>query len=106
MLASLDDRSGGRRKDGGRWTRRHTVNPVVMVPDAGDGARTKRSRGVQRASGVVHAHELSDEEREADTHGSHERSLVLFLCQHEDGEDELGGENGFDEDAADERSIG
>lgn len=48
------------------------VDPVLLVPDAGDDAGPKGACGVERAACIVYADELADEEGEADTDGGDE----------------------------------
>lgn len=43
------------------------------------------------------ARKLGNEERETDADRRKEGSLVLFRCQHEDGEDEFGGQEHLDD---------
>lgn len=74
---------------------RLTVDPVFLVPNARDHAWSERSRGVKTTTGVVDSDQLCNEESETDTDRCHKGGFVLFVCQHVDGEDELGGENGF-----------
>ena len=50
-----------------------------------------------RTSGEEDAGELGDEESEADADGSEEGALVLLGGEHEDGEDELGRKEHFND---------
>lgn len=76
-----------------------TVNPMLPVENTRDHTRPKTPRWVQRASRVEDTYQLGNEERQADAHGCDEGGFVLLLGKHEDGEDQLGGEYGLDEDA-------
>lgn len=58
-----------------------TVNPMLVVIYAGDDARTKTARWVERTTGVVYADEFGNEESEADADGCDEcrcRPLASF----------------------------
>lgn len=48
-------------------------------------------------SGIVDAGQLGDEKCEADADGGEESAFVLLGGKHEDGEDELGGQEHFDD---------
>lgn len=50
---------------------------------------------------VQHTNHLAHEKGQANSNGSDEGALVLLSGKHEDGKDELGGEEHFDEQAAD-----
>ena len=64
---------------------------MVVVEFAEDDAGTEGAGGVEAAAGVVDAHELGDEEGEADADGGDEVAAVFLGGEHEDCEDELGG---------------
>lgn len=72
---------------------------MLGVKRSSHGARPKRASRIERTARVIDADHLGYEEREPDADGRDERRLVLLLCEHEDGEDEFGGQQGFDEDA-------
>jgi len=100
--------------DDGAGCGAHPVDPVFGVEDAGYDAGAEGAGGVEGAAGVVDADEFCDEESEADADGGDEgcwkvlvggkgrrmrrRTFMLLLCQHENGKDQFGSEDGFDED--------
>jgi hypothetical protein len=53
------------------------VDPVLLVEGTCDDARPEAARGIERATCVVHADELGDEEREADADGGDEGCYML-----------------------------
>jgi len=100
--------------DDGAGCGAYPVDPVFGVEDAGYDAGAEGAGGVEGAAGVVDADEFCDEESEADADGGDEgcwkvlvggkgrrmrrRTFMLLLCQHENGKDQFGSEDGFDED--------
>lgn len=81
------------------------VDPVFLVEGVGDDAGAQAAGRVQTAARVVDADEFGDKEGQADADGGDEGGLVLLLSQHEDSEDELGGQHELDEDALHERRV-
>lgn len=77
---------------------------MLLVERGRDNARAEATRRVERATRELDAHELRNEERQADTHGRDERGAVLLGREHVDREDELGRQYGLDEDAL--RDVG
>ncbi|KAI3492889.1 hypothetical protein L1887_42493 [Cichorium endivia] len=75
------------------------VDPVVALEGAQHHIGAERTRRVERATRVVGAQKLSDEQGQTDTHGCEERSAVLLCSQQEDDEDELCGEEEFKPEA-------
>jgi len=76
---------------------------VIAVEAVLDDGRAERSRWVQAPAGEVYADQLRDEEGESDADGGDEGALVLLGREHEDAEDELGGEDHLDEEALHDR---
>ena len=75
--------------------------------EGGEGyAGTEGAGGIETAAGPVDASEFCDEQSQAYADGSDEGGFVLFRGEHEDGEDEFGGEEHLDEDAASEGNAG
>lgn len=93
QLVELVESSCQQRTD----ERSNPINPMIGV-ELSYGARCETASGVKRPTSVVDGYKLGDEEREADTEGSDEGSSVLLGCEHEDGEDQLRGADGFDKD--------
>jgi hypothetical protein len=56
----------------------HTVDPMFLVEGASDDARSERPSGIERATSVVYAHELGDEESEADANRGDESSCRSY----------------------------
>lgn len=98
VLEELDDlvEGGG---DEGAYDGADPVDPVLGLELAGDDAGAQAAGRVEAAARVVDAAELGDEESQADADGRDERCPVLFGRQHEDGEDELEGQDRLDEAA-------
>lgn len=69
---------------------------MLSVPRAGNDAGPEGSGGIETAACVVYTDHLGDEEGHADSHRRHEGGFVLFVGEHVNGEDQLGGEEGFD----------
>ena len=67
----------------------------VSVHDAGP----EGAHGVQAAASVEDAHQLGDEEGEADADGGEEGGFGFLGREHEDGDDEEGGQEHFEEEA-------
>lgn len=73
-------------------SRPHPVNPVVDLEIRARDARAERARRVDGGAGVVDAGDFDDEEGEADADGGDEGVFGFLGGEHEDCEDELGGE--------------
>jgi len=71
---------------------------MLRVKRSSHDARPKRSSRIERTTRVIDTNHFGDKERESDADGRNECSLVLLFCEHEDGEDEFGRQQGFDED--------
>lgn len=57
--------------------------------------RSKAPCGIQGAAGEEDSYEFGDEERETNADGREVGGFVFFGCEHEDCEDEEGGEEHF-----------
>ena len=75
------------------------VDPVITREISVDDAGSKRAHGVQATAGVEDAHQLRYEEGETDANGGEEGSLGFLGREHEDGDDEEGGQEHFEEEA-------
>ena len=76
---------------------------MVIIERLDDDARPKGTGRVNGTAGVVNAKQLSDEERQAYADWSNERRSMLFGSEHENGEDQLRGEEHLDEQPLDVR---
>jgi hypothetical protein len=72
--------------------RPHEVNPEIAGEICGCYARAKAASWIDRCARVVDAGDLDDEEREANADGGDEGVFGLFGGEHQDGEDQVGGE--------------
>lgn len=88
VLEHLDEEVKGNGEDGAH-AGAHPVDPVLGVELARDDAGTDAAGWVQRASSVVDANQLGNEESQTDTDGSNKGGTMLLLCQHENGKDKL-----------------
>jgi hypothetical protein len=64
-----------------RWQGRYdirTVDPVFLIPGASDNTRSERASWVEGTTSVIYAHELGDEESEADANRGDESSCRLY----------------------------
>jgi hypothetical protein len=68
------------------------VNPEIAGEICSCDARPEAASWVHGSSGIVDAGDFDDEEREADADGGDEGVFGLFSGKHEDGEDQVGGE--------------
>ena len=75
-----------------------TVSRECAQNDTG----SERASRIETAAGKVDSGELSNEEGQTDADGGEEGSLVFLGSQHEDGEDEHGSQEHFDEQASDD----
>lgn len=62
--------------------------------------RPKTPRRIQAPAREEHTNQFRYKKRQPYTDGRHVRGLVLLLRQHEDSEDELGGENHLNKDTS------
>jgi len=62
-----------------------------------DDCRAERTRWIEGTASEIHAGQLSNEQREANTDWSDKGTLVLLSCQHEDSEDKLGSQEHLNE---------
>lgn len=79
---------------------------MVPRPRPRDDRGPEASRGIQAAACVEHACQFGDEEREADADWGEEGGFVLFGGEEEDREDELAGEEHFEEEALGDVDVG
>ena len=75
------------------------VDPVIAGEIAVHDAGAERADGVQAAAGVVDAQELGDEQAETDADGGEEGGFGFLGREHEDRDDQEGGEEHLDEQA-------
>jgi hypothetical protein len=55
------------------------VDPVLFIEYTSDDAWSETARGIERATGVVHANEFGNEERKADTNGCDKRCCKMLV---------------------------
>lgn len=88
-----------RPRNKGPQERPQPVNPMLGIKRRRDHTGAKAARRIQRSARELDAHQLSNEERQADAHGRDEGGAVLLGREHVDGEDQLGRQDGLNEDA-------
>ena len=79
---------------------------MLGVERRGNDTRPKATRRVQRATGVEHADQFSDEKGQTDADGGDKRGAVLLFGEHENAKDKFGREDRFDKNALRKRGVG
>jgi hypothetical protein len=105
VLEQLDDlveASGNKGANDGT----NPVDPVLGLELARNDAGSQAACRVETAARVVDTAQLRNEEGQTDTDGGDKGGSVLLGRQHEDGKDELKGQDGFDEAALGEIDAG
>lgn len=74
------------------------VDPMVVREVMGDDRRAECPCRIKACSRPEGANEMADKEHQADPDWSQESSFGLLRGQHQDGEDQSGGEDGFQEE--------
>lgn len=99
QLNSLVEPESNQGADG----RANPVNPVLAGEIRGNDTRSQTPGRIQTSTRVVYTAHLSDEEGETDADRGDEGGAVLLGSKHENGEDQLEGQNGLDKHTLHER---
>lgn len=74
------------------------IDPMMLSKHPTDHRRPKAPRRVQARACIIDAGDFRDKEREPDADGRDEGCAGLFGGEHEHGQEELDGEDGFEEE--------
>jgi hypothetical protein len=97
ILDRLDYLVHAPRKQGAHQ-RSKPIDVVISGKQPCNYTRTKATCRVQASTCEEDAYKFCNEESETDADGGEEGGFVFFGCEHEDGEDEEGGEEHLEED--------